>query len=142
LGQGTVLSYAYNGSGNLISATSSLSDSNHPAMLLSSALYNSFGQLSAVTLGNALNESFIQNNRGWITSYNSSIAQPQTANMNVGTSLELHDSLLRNVRLNGEFLNRNALWNVKSRGSKNAGRTGLLRQLRSSVESRTAVSLR
>ncbi|MCU1304991.1 MAG: hypothetical protein JWQ87_5275 [Candidatus Sulfotelmatobacter sp.] len=142
LGQGTVLSYAYNGSGNLISATSSLSDSNHPAMLLSSALYNSFGQLSAVTLGNALNESFIQNNRGWITSYNSSIAQPQTANMNVGTSLELHDSLLRNVRLNGEFLNRNALWNLKSSGSKNAGRTGLLRQLRSSVESRTAVSLR
>jgi len=55
-GAGVTLTYAYNVVPALTTLTSSLSDSNHPGTLLSSAHYNSAGSLLSATLGGSVSE--------------------------------------------------------------------------------------
>lgn len=67
-GVGTTFSYTYNAAAQLTSMTSSLSDANHPANLLSSTSYNALGALLNVSLGNATVEGWSYTNRAWLQS--------------------------------------------------------------------------
>jgi YD repeat-containing protein len=67
-GMGVTFSYVYSGN-RLVNMTSGLADSNHPASLFHDALYSPSGDLSAVTLGNAIRETLTYNNMGRITGY-------------------------------------------------------------------------
>ena len=67
-GVGVTISYGYNNAAELTGVTSSLSDANHPASLLSSASYNAPGALTSFTLGNNINPSRSYNPRLQMTS--------------------------------------------------------------------------
>jgi RHS repeat-associated protein len=67
-GTGTTFGYGYNGAAELISATSSLSDANHPLTLFTNATYSPFGTLVFAKLGNGVNETHSYNNRLWLQS--------------------------------------------------------------------------
>jgi RHS repeat-associated protein len=66
-GVGTTFTYAYNAAGRLSSLTSSLSDANHPAALLSSLHYNAFVAATQDALGNGVNETVGFDTRGRLT---------------------------------------------------------------------------
>lgn len=55
-GQGVTFTYSYNQAQRLKQISSSLSDSNHPATLLSAAHYNQFGEVLSDSLGNGVAE--------------------------------------------------------------------------------------
>ncbi|HYY72549.1 MAG TPA: RHS repeat-associated core domain-containing protein, partial [Candidatus Bathyarchaeia archaeon] len=67
-GLGTTLTNAYNRALRLTSTTSSLSDSNHPATLVSGVHYNAFGSNTSATLGSGVVESLGYAARGWLQS--------------------------------------------------------------------------
>lgn len=69
-GMGVTLTQAYNRAARLTSLTSSLSDANHPASLLSSVHYNAFAGQTSASLGNGLNESLSYFTRGWLQTLN------------------------------------------------------------------------
>ncbi len=73
-GVGTVFTYTFDGAGRLSGMTSSLSDGSHPGTLLSGTNYNALGTLSSGSLGTALNESFVHDCRGRLTSFASAVA--------------------------------------------------------------------
>jgi YD repeat-containing protein len=73
-GVGTVFSYTYDGAGRLSGVTSSLLDADHPGKLLSGTSYNALGALTSATLGPALNQSFLFDCRGRLTSFASAVA--------------------------------------------------------------------
>ncbi len=66
-GKGTTFTYTTDAAGRLNSATSSLSDANHPASFMSSAIYGPFG-VSAVNLGSTMIETRQYQTRGWTQS--------------------------------------------------------------------------
>ena len=66
-GVGTTFSYAYNAAGRLTTLTSSLSDANHPATLLSGLHYNAFVEGTQDSLGNGVNETVGFDTRGRLT---------------------------------------------------------------------------
>src|SRR6516225_10043808 len=55
----------FNGAGRLTQVTSSLSDSNHPATLLTNVHYNPLGEPNSATLGNGAVETLGYAPRGW-----------------------------------------------------------------------------
>lgn len=69
-GAGVTFNYSYNTAPRLTGATSSFSDAQHPANLLSNVHYGQFGPLTDM-LGNGLSETFGYNNYGAWQSYSS-----------------------------------------------------------------------
>jgi RHS repeat-associated protein len=78
IGPNTTISNTYDKAAQVISVTSSLQDSNHPSPLLSNASYNAPGQISALTLGNGLNENYNYDNRLRLTSMTAGTAYSLT----------------------------------------------------------------
>ena len=67
-GAAVKISQTFNAASRLTAVTSSLADSAHPATLLSSVLYNSWGIAASDTLGNGLAEARVAAPRGWLQS--------------------------------------------------------------------------
>jgi RHS repeat-associated protein len=67
-GAGTTFGYGYNGAAELNIVTSSLSDANHPATLLSSTTYTPVAALASAQLGNGATERRAYNSRLWLQS--------------------------------------------------------------------------
>lgn len=62
------LTNSYNSAARLTQVISSLSDGNHPPILLSNPQYNQFGQVTSDSLGNGVNENFGYDTRGRLLS--------------------------------------------------------------------------
>ena len=76
-GQSVTFNNSYDVGGSFLSMTSNLSDSQHPANLISNVQYNPLGMVTAATLGNGLTDTFTYDRRGWIDSGASSTASTQ-----------------------------------------------------------------
>jgi RHS repeat-associated protein len=84
-GVGVTFGYAYNTAARLTTLTSSLSDANHPATLLSNVTYNPLGATATATLGNGLNETLAYSNRRWLKSSSAWFPSGGTATPGAGT---------------------------------------------------------
>jgi hypothetical protein len=73
----------FNGAGRLTQVTSSLSDSNHPATLLTNVHYNALGEPNSATLGNGAVETLGYAPRGWPLT--ASVASQSTGTPGTGT---------------------------------------------------------
>jgi len=73
----------FNGAGRLTQVTSSLSDSNHPATLLTNVHYNALGEPNSATLGNGAVETLGYTPRGWPLT--TSVASQSTGTPGTGT---------------------------------------------------------
>jgi RHS repeat-associated protein len=82
-GLGVTVSYGYDTAAHLISATSSLSDSNHPANLVNIQLINALGLPVLETLGSGVTETATYTPRTWLQSLSANgpngSGQPATA---------------------------------------------------------------
>lgn len=77
-GEGVTFSYSYDGVGRLASISSTLSNTNHPAILFANATYNPLGALTTASVGNVLSEAFAYDCRSRVVSYGSALL-PGTA---------------------------------------------------------------
>ena len=86
-GQNHTFTYTTDAAGRLSSATSSLSDSNHPANLMSNATYGPFG-ISSLGIGGTMTETTQFQNRGWTQSISDAmaVADPGTGSVTVAGS--------------------------------------------------------
>ncbi len=85
--EGVTYSYSYDPAARLTKLQSSLSDSNHPATLLTVNTYNPLGEVQHATLGNGIVRNLQYDNRGRITSltdgsiYNFSLGYAPDSNL-------------------------------------------------------------
>jgi RHS repeat-associated protein len=85
-GMNVTLTYGpFNGAGELPAVTSSLSDANHPANLLSGATYTPFAAIATEQLGNGVTESRAYNKRLWLQSLSAANPAGGTATPGTGT---------------------------------------------------------
>jgi RHS repeat-associated protein len=101
-GQGVTFTNSYDVGGSFLSLTSSLSDLQHPATLISNVQYNPLGMVTSALLGNGLTQSFTYDKRGWVESGAASTsssqvtipAVPGSGSITVGGSGEQSASVL------------------------------------------------
>jgi len=116
-GTGIGFTYNFDTAAQLLSLTSTLSDSNHPGTLLSNPVYNPDGEMTSALLGNQITETTVYNSRLLLTSFSAG----SIYNFNVTSYAPNGNALSSNDSVNAAWAYSYDQFNRLTNANQNSG---------------------